>query len=58
MTTKRDRAIRAMADKLDLRDATFGLGDALDAADALAISWLLGELGAVVLVAVAVWGRG
>lgn len=26
--------------------------------DALAVSWLPGALGAVVLVAVAVWGRG
>lgn len=33
--TKRERAIRAMADKLDLRDATFGLGAALDAAMAI-----------------------
>lgn len=35
MSTKRDRAIRAMADKLDLRDETFGLGAALDAAMAI-----------------------
>lgn len=35
MSTKRKRAIRAMADKLDLRYATFGFGDALDAAMAI-----------------------